>query len=42
MKNIFTLLLLAGQIIEGVAQPCNPLIPGFGINGKGNRIEYHK
>src|SRR5688572_11823760 len=34
MKKIFTLLLFAGQIIESVAQTCNPLDPGFGVNGK--------
>jgi len=38
MKKIFTLLFLAGQIIESVAQTCNPLDPGFGINGKATGL----
>ncbi len=38
MKKIFTLLILAGQINDCVAQTCNPLDPGFGINGKATGL----
>ena len=34
MKNIFTLLLLAVSITESIAQDCNQLDPGFGLNGR--------